>query len=850
MFRRPREVAKAIDEAARRMRQKHPDNKLFLSKGPDEDFPGLVKVQRSDWPEDVTISVPTGGRYPGLVPSGSGIVVGFEKGRRGLPFLQGLTGGSRSYSGSEPSIVITIGLWDQVWGNPYTNPAASQVLAVGLDNRSECLEWSSHPTDPDNGLYIEPLGIVAGNSGKFWFVHRLFDPEAESFEMLGFRVVLLGATTGEWVQFAELVVEFDAEDEANRQPEAYDPNCAVFFDAAANKLIVAPSQRSPGGGFTTNSVWTISVNEDGDELTAVRSDLEFPAGHTLRNLNNVGPYLFDADDLKCYRRNADGTFGELWAFDLDEWESGKVKLSRISTTAGNFGQPYNGSEFVNLVGLYDPNSEMQTGANYAQLTELRLLASTGTSTETVLEDISAFERESGEILKLDSVIGPESDAARDYIMPLYGQSFEETRGDDITWTYTTYYTWLGPVYDHFYTWAAAIATATQGVNTTTAGKIPADPAPELPDFGSGIIVPLPSATPNTNSTPERAWWTGTPIMRDVAIAGASAYTFHAALVGTPVVTPNVEDPSGAWITASTEFSCWVAYNPGTDSWISDYLEKRNYGLYETGCKVNYKTVFYARAVASGAIRKMTFSQSWTGLPWKTIDGLNISESLHIGENLWNVICVPELELVFFFVDERSASNADPIPVIKAVCYTGEELEVKYTIPYSVFTSGVLEYAPEDPQPGDIFESDQTYNDGEEDIVWARAGSSKFNFHGKDSANLPAMKYLKRPNSGGEHWLVIGVEVHEKVPPVTGSTGLILWQNTLIQVRFDEYVHDTDSDIKRRGQGSGTGVNYPDFGKTGEREYGPAMIRQLCLANDQGVYPSQEDGQCVLRRFVD
>lgn len=777
--------------------------------------------------------------------------VGFAAlGRRQALILSGATKTSGELLNSPFGIISTMGPWDQVWGNWNTNPAAL-TLAIGLDNRSDCLEWSSHPEDPDDGLYLEPLGIVSGNAGKFWFVHKLYDPEAESFEMFGFRVVLLGATTGEWVQFAELVVEFDAEDDANRRGHTYDPNCAVFFDAAVNKLIVAPSQRSSGGGATTNSVWTISVNEAGDELSAVKSDLEFPAGQTLRNLNNVGPYLFDADDLKCYRRNADDTFVPLWTFDLDSWESGKVKLSRVSTAAGNFGQPYNGSEFVNLVGLYDPNSALQTGANYAKLVELRLSAFTGTSAETVLEDISGFERESLDILKLESVISTESDTARDYIMPLHGTTHEETRGSgDLTWTHTTYYTWLGPLYAPFYTWLAQIATVTQGTNTTTTGKIPAAPAPELPDFGSGAIVPLPTISPNIANTADRAWSPGTPIMRDVAVEGASAYTFHAALVGSPVVTPNAEAPEGAWITAETEFSCWVVYNPGTDSWISDYLEKRIFALYETGIKVNYKTVFYAVA-AAGAIKKLTLSQAWTGIPWRTEDGQSISESLHIWENCWNIVCVPELELVFFFVDERSASNADPIPVIKAVAYTGEELEVKYTIPYSAFTSGVLVYEPGDPQPGDIFDADQTYNDGEDDIVWARAGSSKFNFHGKDSSNLPAMKYLKRPNSGGEHWLVIGVEVHEKVPPVTGSsTGLILWQTTLIQVRFDEYVHDTESDIKRRGLGSGSGVTYPDFDKTGDKEYGPQMVRQLCLAHDEAVYPSQEDGQSILRRFVD
>lgn len=777
--------------------------------------------------------------------------------RRGMVILQSSHGGTRK-ARSRPFfdlVAITIGLWDQVWGNPYLR-ADSQAITVGLDNRSDCYNWSSHPEDPDNGLYLEPMGVVAGNSGKFWFVHRQFDPEAEGFEFRGFRVALLGATTGEWVEFAALEIEFDAEDSANRNATNYQPNCAVFFDSAVNKLVIAPTQRNSESGATTCSVWTISVNEDGDTLSAVKSDVNTDSSRTLRNLNNVGPYLFDAASFRCYRRNSSGLFGDLWTFDLDSLLgsiglSGAVVVSRVSTTEGNYGAPWTGLAWLNLIGCYKSSSTLQTGAEEARLIELQLAHQTGTEQNEELESLSSIEIEDGDILKLDSVIEPASDAARDYIMPDHGTTSTETRGPgtivpgEPTWDHTTYRTWLGAIYVPFETWIAAIRSfVTVGVNTTTAGRIPSAEAGDLPDFGSGICVPLPSATPNTTGTHDRAWWSGTPVMRGSALESDNGWTFGAYLRGTPVVTPNAEGPEAAWQLSETEYPCYAAeYSDVPGTWYIEPLEKRIYGIYETGCRVNYETVFYARSAGSFEVKKLVLSQAWTGLNWGAADGPAISESLHIPENCFGafVVC-PELELVFAFVDERSGVSSDPIPVIKAINYKGEALEVKYTIPSSVLYTGALSFEDEDEAPFALFESDQTYGEG---TIWARTGQNKFAFHGWNNANLPEMKLLRKSN--GEKWLLVGVEAHRKVPPVDDSTGLIYWQLTAIQVGADEY--DTGT-IKYKGTGSGSGIDYPTADTSGDKEYGPAMIRQLCLAADQAVYPSQEGAQCVLRRFVD
>jgi hypothetical protein len=778
--------------------------------------------------------------------------------RRGMVILQSSHGGtrrarSRAFFSMEPA--ITVGLWDQVWAAPYLH-AASLSITVGLDNRSDCYEWSSHPEDPDNGLYLEPLGIVAGNSGKFWFVHRQFDPESEGFEFRGFRVALLGATTGEWVEFAALEIVFDSEDSANREVTSYDPNCAVFFDSAVNKLVVAPSQRNSQSGATTCSVWTVSVNEAGDTLSAVKSDVTVASGRTLRNLNNVGPYLFDAASLRGYRRNSSGLFGDLWTFDLDSFlgtvgMSGAVVVPRTSTTEGNYGAPWTGSAWLNLIGCYKSSTTLQTGAEQAKLLELHLAHQTGTSEYYDFEELNSIEIEDTGILKLNSVIEPASDAARDYIMPDHGTTSTETRGPGVTvsgeptWDHTTYRVWLGAIYTPYETWIAAIrSSVTVGVNTTTTGRIPSAEAGDLADFGSGICVPLPSASPNTTGTHDRAWWSGTPVMRGSTLVTDLGWTFGAYLRGTPVVTPNAEGPTAAWQLSETEYPCYAAeYSDVPGTWYIEPLEKRIYGIYETGCRVNYQTVFYARSAASFEIKKLVLSQAWTGLNWGTADGPTITESLHVPENCWGapVVC-PEHELVFIFVDERSGSSADPIPVIKAINYKGESLEVKYTIPSSVLYTGALAFEDPDEAPFSLFEADQTYGEG---TVWARAGQNKFAFHGWNNANLPEMKLLRK--SGGETWLLVGVEAHRKVPPVDDTSGLIYWQLTAIQVGAEEY--DTGT-IKYKGGGNGAGIDYPSADNSGDKEYGPQMIRQLCLAADQAVYPSQEGVQCILRRFVD
>lgn len=166
MFDRPRNIAKAIHDAAKKMRQKNPDSKLFTSKGPDEDFPGLVKVQRSDWPEGVTISIPTGGRYPGMIADGADLVVGYEKGRRGMPFLRGLVGGARgSVVSTVPPVYFDYDLWLQSNANAGQNALGGIIVADLYRMDPDTTSAWDLPTS-DNPAIIH-AGVLAYGLARF-----------------------------------------------------------------------------------------------------------------------------------------------------------------------------------------------------------------------------------------------------------------------------------------------------------------------------------------------------------------------------------------------------------------------------------------------------------------------------------------------------------------------------------------------------------------------------------------------------------------------------------------------------------------------------------------------------------
>lgn len=796
--------------------------------------------------------------------------------RRGMVILQSSHGATRR-GRSRPFFQtgIGIGAWDQQWGNPYTNGASvtSAVNPDAPDDAHRCFEWSANPDDVDDPLYLTPLGLVAHKAGKIWFVHDIYDPEAEdnSTFFVGFRVVLLTPNESFWSTACETTVTFDKP--YDRQFDRFAPSCNVFYDAGADILTVIPNQNSAKQGEfddTNNkkcSVWTIAPNGGLTALTATFSEVDLDQNQQLlTNVNCVGAYLVTGalrptGKLLAYARQLDGTFVDLWNRDWADWsdDGAKVVLQRgaLASTTPNYGLAWNRAAFSQLVARYTTGGGL-LGADGAELLLVSFAQADGASTDLTLDTTSAFARaDADDLLKLESVIGPLAAAAKDSYFPNDGNSsftHHTLTLDDsstIEWDYTIDYEWLGVLYQQ-QSWSYIRLSPVYGENETATARIPST---DLADFGSGILIPLPSAFPNTASTLERAWWSGAAaVSRDWDTA--TGYRFRAALKGTPVIVPasttNGTEVAQVDTDPNSYIDSYTCGTPGTTqadscppdavggvAWYVDKEHRQYKAGYLPDLKVNYETWFYVVA-PDNSIRSIKLSARWTGLDWQTGDTLlTITESLGVPENIWAVVPVESLNLVLVMGDKRSAGSADPMPHIWAINYAGTgALSIAYEIPASHFMPG-------DDEIEDIWETDQTYMDGDDEIVWAKAGTLKRGVHGVNDAAPPEMKLCNSSAEGGPR-LIIGAESVARVEPTTGTAGDTADRLTVLRIRSDGY--DDEGTIE-----TGSSWTWPSVNALSRKTSGPDVVRGMCITDQLLVWPTQgtafDDDQRMILRTI-
>lgn len=754
--------------------------------------------------------------------------------------------------------VITIGPWDQMWGNPYTN-ASSATTGVNPDSPDDaprCFEWSVDPGDADYGLYLEPLGLVSHKAGKIWFVHDIYnteDTDGSNF-YLGFRVVLLTPNDSFWSTACETTVTFDKP--YDKQLNRFKPSCNLFYDASADILTVIPNQNSvKQGAFedTNNkkcSIWTVKPNSGLTALTAIFSEVDLDQNQQLlTNVNCVGPYLVSGTlrpdgKILAYARQSDGTFADLWNRNWSDWNASgaKVVLQRgaLAVDTPNYGASWSRSTFSQMIGRYTGGGTA-LGTAGAELLEVRFAQGDGTSADLTLDTLSSYARtDADSLLKLESVIGPLADAAKDTYFPNDGTSSSThhtlTLSDSSTieWDYLIDYEWLGVLYQRA-SWSYIRTSSVYGSNETATAHVPNT---DLPDFGSGILRPLPSAFPNTASTLERAWWPGAAaVSRDWETAGG--YRFRAALKGTPVLVPASTTNGTEVAQADTDPNTYIdSYTCGSPeaqqetcppaavdgvAWYADKEHRQYKAGYLPDVKVNYETYFYVIS-PDDTVRSIKLSSRWAGLDWKTGDTLlTITEELGVPDNIWAVAPVESLGLVLVMGDKRASGSADPMPHIWAIKYDETSLSIAYEISAS-------DFMPHDDVIEDVWGADQTYTDGEGTHVWAKAGTLKLGVHGVDDANPPEIKVCNS-SVDSKPRLIVGAETVSKVAPVSGTSGETTDRLTSIQLRSDGY--DVQGSIE-----TGISWTWPSVGSGSRKTSGPDVVRGMCITDQLLVWPSQ------------
>lgn len=750
---------------------------------------------------------------------------------------------------SKVVVPISLGQWEQQWGNPTQNAKTGCTFTYSNWPGSSIF---TYPTDTGGatGQRTNPQGMAAYPGGYFLLMHRMnTDPSASP---VGFKLRVLQPGPSSWSELFAIDVTFS--DTKDQSANTYYTDCQMMFDEASRRVTIFSRCYfrfgSGAGSSNLSNVWSIHIpqtaidNANSALCTVLHTTITTSSSglrYMMNCANMYGDYLIKANQsnvqvdgplldgvptglIRGFKHIEGVGWQDLWTLD---WKTALKAAVGISSQkylfhassplldnvdSSNFGPPIivHGTEeyrwcltsSIQADHAFDPTApynsklvEMLVDANTGEMTNANILWELGQvlrdSTVFLTDVLAAYESTVQGTMSPTPAWGSTSTTSHTVLMPGGTLTSRNRTNKSI---------WLGTL----------TADATINYMDPTA-----NPTSSLwPYFGSNVIghppiaAPLPARNKNSKNVIDRMYWNcevnNLEDNNSRGLSTSDGWRFYAAVIPYGPIGPGGLAASQVFDTIVTDLG--VGWTP---RYFAD--EKTLYGAQGAVPQFTFETWIFSVS-PTNVVTAVPLLNKHTGVRiFGTPDpttGHETTIPLPIPDNVWQWLYFPEIDRVVWLHDFRSSWLSDPQP---SMTVTDKLLNVKYRIP------------PADLFTITLFNSNQIIGSGPSaGQVWAYAGQDTRKRHCIDEEG-PLMKGFVK---NGLCNIILGTESFDFVEPVSGSAGTTYSRTTFLQIGADSHTvlrHSTTTQA----------WTYPTI--TSGNLNGRAVMRNLAFLPDRAVF---------------